>query len=282
MPTLNFRLFYFLIAVLLALSCSIRTAPVKSAGGKSVQDTTVLRVMSYNIHVCNPPSRPGVKDIDAIVAVIRQQNPDIVALQEVDVNTGRSGKVNQASKIAGQLNMHYFFGKAIDHDGGEYGVAILSKFPMTEKIVHRLPTKAGSGGEPRVLATARIALGSNRFIRFGATHLDAQRDAANRLLQISEINSIASKENLPFVLAGDFNASPGTEVIGYLDAQFKRTCDPCAFTFPEKEPGIAIDFIAYRPFQLFSVTRHEVIVETYASDHRPVMAVLRLHPGREE
>jgi endonuclease/exonuclease/phosphatase family metal-dependent hydrolase len=232
--------------------------------------------MSYNIHHCNPPSRPGIIDLDAIVQAISRQNPDIIALQEVDVNTGRSGKIHQASEIARKLHMHYFFGKAIDHDGGEYGVAILSKYPLTETSVLRLPTKEGSGGEPRVLATAKVALSNNHFIRFGATHLDAQREPENRLLQIKEINSIAARENLPFLLAGDFNATPKTEVIKNLDLQFKRTCDPCAFTFPEKDPDTVIDFIAFKPRPLFHVVSHQVIEETYASDHRPVMAVLSL------
>ena len=52
--------------------------------------------MSYNIHIGNPPSKPGIIDMKAIIKAIKIENPDLVALQEVDVNTNRSGKINQA------------------------------------------------------------------------------------------------------------------------------------------------------------------------------------------
>lgn len=237
-----------------------------------------LKVMSYNIHHSNPPSKPNIIDIDATVNVIEAEKPDILALQEVDVNTERSGAINQAQVIASKLRMHhYFFAKAIDHQGGEYGVAILSKFPLSETTVHRLPSKLGSGGEPRVLATANVTLPDGTVIRFGSTHLDAQSDPANRLLQIEKIAGIASDEKLPFIIAGDFNATSGSEVITILDNQFKRTCQICAPTIPATTPTKAIDFIAYRhPSNKFSVASHKVVNEAYASDHRPIVAVINI------
>ncbi|MFN2440183.1 MAG: hypothetical protein ABR503_13355 [Chitinophagaceae bacterium] len=51
-----------------------------------------LHILSYNIHHANPLSRPGIIDLQAIAQVIKQQTPDLVALQEVDVYTNRSGK----------------------------------------------------------------------------------------------------------------------------------------------------------------------------------------------
>src|SRR5690606_28018267 len=103
----------------------------------------------YNIHHANPPSKPALIDIDAIARAIKDQDPDLVALQEVDVNTQRSGKFNQAEEIARRLGMSFFFAKAIDHGGGDYGVAILSKFPMSETAIHSLPTEPNTKGEPR-------------------------------------------------------------------------------------------------------------------------------------
>lgn len=82
---------YSLILVLFSIiSCS------KSNSDSSVNDnndnTTSLRLMTYNIHHANPPSKTNVIDIDAIAEVIREQNVDLVALQEVDVHTIRSGQ----------------------------------------------------------------------------------------------------------------------------------------------------------------------------------------------
>ncbi|SDE74173.1 Metal-dependent hydrolase, endonuclease/exonuclease/phosphatase family [Pricia antarctica] len=233
-----------------------------------------LWIMAYNIHHANPPSTPDSIDIPAIVRTIRAQNPDILALQEIDANTKRSGRGNQADIIADSLGMNVFFGKSIDFEGGEYGVAILSKFPISEGTVYRLPTASGTNGEKRILATVKIALPNNRFIRFGSTHLDSQKENTNRLLQIREIQRIASEDGLPMIIAGDFNAPPSSEVITILDQGFKRTCDTCQPTIPVDHPEKTIDFIAFRPENSFKIINHKVINETYASDHLPIVALL--------
>ena len=231
-------------------------------------------MMSYNVHHCNPPSKPGLIDVDAIVNVIKAQQPDVVALQEIDVHTKRSGASNQAEEIGRKLGMNHYFGKAIDYEGGEYGVAILSRYPMSEAVVNRLPSKAETKGEPRVLATAKIMLPDGTAIRFGSTHLDAQKDPTNRKLQMEEIVKIASSEKLPFVLAGDFNCTPASEELQLLDRHFTRTCQSCEPTIPVNNPTRAIDFIAYAPVGKFRVLSHQVLPERYASDHLPVVAVI--------
>jgi len=233
-----------------------------------------LRVMTYNIHHANPPSKEDIIDVEAIIKTIKAEDPDLVALQEVDVNTQRSGKGNQAQLIGDALGMHVFFGKAINFEKGEYGVAILSKFPILDSKVYRLPTVEETNGEPRVLATIDIELPDGRPVRFGSTHLDAQKADTNRLLQIQKIVEIAEKVKMPFVVAGDFNATPGSAVIDILDNSLKRTCENCPPTIPAKAPEKAIDFIASKSDSNILVMEHRVIEQAYASDHLPVLAVL--------
>ena len=251
----------------------VMTGIVAAAQQKAPQ---ILKVMSYNIHHANPPSKPGFIDLDAIAAVIRSENPDLVALQEVDVNIGRSERLNQAAEIARRLGMEFVFGKAIDYDGGEYGLAILSKYPISDPVIHKLPTDSASKGEPRILLTAKVSLPKSREIRFGSTHLDSGTDPLNRNMQINAINRIGQKETLTFILAGDLNADAGTEVIRILDQQFKRTCEPCQPTFPVVNPQKAIDFIAVKSGTQVRVISHKVLKEQYASDHLPVVTVLEL------
>jgi endonuclease/exonuclease/phosphatase family metal-dependent hydrolase len=253
-------------------SCSTKTS---STASNSPEET--LRVMAYNIHHSNPPLKPGVIDIEAIANVIGSENPDLVALQEVDVNTTRSGAFNQAAEIASRLNMHCFFGKAIDYQGGAYGIAILSKYPLTETTVHRLPTQPDTNGEPRIMATTRVTLPDGTPIRFGSTHLDAQKQPVNRQLQIEEIVKIAAEEDLPFILAGDFNAVPDSEVINVLEKQFKLSCKNCPFTSSANNPVRTIDYIAFRdPSQKLRVVSHRVVNEKHASDHLPVVADFKI------
>jgi len=234
-----------------------------------------LKVMSYNIHIGNPPSKPKLIDLNSIVKTIKAENPDLLALQEVDVNTGRSGKINQAQIIAQKLGMNFFFAKAIDHDGGDYGVCILSKYPISDTKIHRLTTLKGTNGEPRVLATAKIQMENGSFIRFGSTHLDAQKESDNRAIQIKEINQIAEEENLPFIIAGDLNAEEKSSEIRQFDQKFTRTCQDCDPTFPVVNPKKTIDFIAFKKGNLFKTIKHKVVQEHYASDHLPVLATIK-------
>ena len=235
-----------------------------------------LRVLCYNIHYANPPSKPGFIDLDAIARVINEQNPDVVALQEVDVNIGRSGKINEAEILAEKTGMKsYFFAKAIDHDGGDYGVAILSKYEILESHNYPLPDDRSTNPEPRVLATARMKTPNGFEFVFASTHLEVRREE-NRLMQMEEIEKIANSSEIPMVIAGDFNAKPDSKAIEYLDKVFTRTCDPCPPTIPVINPNRAIDYIAFRPSDNFKLIEHKVIDETYASDHLPVFAVLEI------
>lgn len=266
------NLFFVIMTLLLTgVSCNNKLNPAKL----KIDSVTIL---SYNIHHANPPSKPGLIDINAIADVIKQQKADLVALQEVDVHTGRSGiTLDQANAIAKLTGMNAFFAKAIDYDGGEYGVAILSKFPMEDKTNIPLPTDDNTKGEHRTLATATIVLPGNKKIIFACTHLDAQHTDINRQLQIKKILGVLNQKKLPVIIAGDLNAEPASDVIQQLDNYFTRTCiKDCPFTIPETNPDKTIDYIAYKPSQIFSVVSHSVVKEVYASDHRPVKAVLQI------
>ena len=237
------------------------------------QEEQWLRIMSYNIHHANPPSKPGSIDLDAIARVITESKADIVALQEVDLNTKRSGKLNEAKLIAEKTGMRYHFFKAIDHDGGEYGLAILSKLPLKKLKLERLPQKVKA--EERILAMATIKTGKQKFI-FANTHLDASKDHANRNLQMQHILGHFRDEKLPVVLCGDLNSVAGSDAINLLDTAFKRTCiDNCAGTVPVETPRRTIDYIATKNWNWWLET-YDVIAETYASDHRPIIATFKI------
>ncbi|WP_316806250.1 endonuclease/exonuclease/phosphatase family protein [Pedobacter agri] len=266
-----FHHLYLLISISF-FACSPKVAVNKN-------NPNEIRVLSYNIHHANPPSKSkeGLIDIDAIAKVIASQSPDLVALQEVDVNTKRSGNINEAVLLATKLKMNFYFFKAIDHDGGDYGVAILSRYPLSDPQTYRLPNNQDPKAEPRILGMGTASLPDGRKIRFAATHLDAQRPEENRMMQVKEINRITESESLPLILAGDLNADPNSESIKIFDQQFVRSCEACGFTIPVINPRHTIDHIAYKKGNNFKVISHQVINETYASDHLPVLAVFQLN-----
>jgi endonuclease/exonuclease/phosphatase family metal-dependent hydrolase len=212
--------------------------------------------------------------MDAVAKVINNAQPDLVALQEIDVHTERSGtQVNQAKELGRLTGMYSFFAKTIDFQGGEYGIAILSKYPLIATQVLALPMDHNSGGEPRAVAAVVVEPVEGFKITFVSAHLDVQEE--NSALQIHAIVDYTQDMDAPVILAGDFNAEPGSYVVQALDKVFQRTCAGCPFTAPEINPIQTIDHISFTPKGAFDVVQHEVIKELYASDHLPVFAVLK-------
>jgi len=268
------KAFLLIPGIMLLLPIFAGTQQAASFYGDEILDAKkdVIRVMTYNVHHCNPPSVPGKIDVEAIAKVIREANPDLVALQEIDVFTNRSGKtLHEARELARLTGMYSFFGKAIDFQGGEYGIAILSKFPLVDSAVYALPMKEGIGGEPRALATVTVEVKKGKKVLFACSHLELKVD--NRLLQVQQIRSLLA-DKTDVIMAADFNDEPGSEAIRYMDDFLKRSCtENCPLTYPEIDPTKEIDMIFFTPAK-FKVKSHRVIKESYASDHLPVLTEL--------
>jgi len=234
-----------------------------------------LKIMTYNIHSCNPPSKAGVADVDAVAQAIKAANADIVFLQEVDKNTGRNNNYDdQAAEIGKKAGLNAQFFSARAQGKGFYGVAILSKYKIVETKAYLLPRKGIL--EQRVMGTAVIELTGKEQIMAAATHLQ-HNDADNRLDQIKEIVKVLKDEPLPVVLGGDFNEkTTAVDFFEVFDNAFTRTClgFDCPNTFPATNPSSMIDFLAFKPATAFTVSSHITINETYASDHLPVVSVL--------
>ncbi|TZF86025.1 endonuclease (plasmid) [Pedobacter sp. BS3] len=267
------------LTVILLLTCACNKAkeapkdPVKPPVNKGL----IVKVMSYNIHIGNPPSKPAnYRDLSAIASVINIEKPDLVALSEVDNKTQRSGvTVDQAKELGKLTGMYYFFTKAMDYQGGEYGDAVLSRFPILESTRYVLPT-TGSGFEPRSVAMITVEKEGRKF-HFAATHLDHTAEDANRILQANELVKIINQLSIPLIIAGDWNAQPSSQPIEILKQTLTPTCvNNCLLTFPATKPDRTIDYIMYKPLEKFKVLNLRTVNETYASDHLPLTAEIEL------
>ena len=242
-----------------------------------------LRVMTYNIYGARATSPANAADLDAIAEVIRRQNPDFVTLNEVDVFTNRTGKdVHQACDLAEKLGMEWHFSKAIDRDGGEYGDAVLSKYPILEKRSYRLPCAAEQPGEDRSLCVIRVQI-DGKDLYVASTHLDHLSGDASRLVQATEIRRIRDTElEGDLILCGDLNAIPSSNVIATMTSFLTNTGPIDQYTFPSDDPSRKIDYIMYAPIEHFGVQNCQVVSRgdqqvggVDASDHRPVLADIR-------
>jgi endonuclease/exonuclease/phosphatase family metal-dependent hydrolase len=242
-------------------------------------DPDVVRILSYNVkHGLGMDSQV---DLERIATVIRDLEPDVVTLQEIDSVTARTGLEDQAARLGELTGMKAIFGGFMDYRGGRYGMALLSRYPIVEWENHRLP----DGAEPRSALAARIELlrpgyGTAPQIVVVGIHLYAT--AAERQAQAARLVELFAAEEAPVVLAGDFNSIPDSKVIRLLEDEggWRRPAKQGqAFTFPSGIPEREIDFIMFRPGDRFTVREHSVVPETLASDHRPVLIELELLPA---
>ena len=232
--------------------------------------------MTYNVRHCNPPSKKGVIEVESIARVINDAKPDLIALQEIDRFTKRSGvQLDQAKELGRLTGMYSYFVKAINWDGGDYGVAILSRFKILDSIQLLLPMATGIAGEARAVAIIKVRI-KKKEILFASTHLDIVKE--HRVLQASAIVNYFTKSKTPVILSGDLNDLPESETLKIFSNDFHTTCNQlsCGKTFPQVNPTRTIDYIMYKPESHFKTLNHEVIPDEYASDHRPVIAVIEL------
>ncbi|TKC07908.1 endonuclease/exonuclease/phosphatase [Pedobacter polaris] len=266
---------YFFILPLLLLFTACSDKVTMPAHQTQTSGNNELKVLCYNIHHANPPSKEGLIDLDAIANVIKAENPDVVALQEIDRLTKRSGGIDEAKLLAQKTGMKYHFFRAIDHDGGEYGTMILSKHPFSDIKSISLPE--AFPGEDRILAYVTVKMPSGKTFILANTHLDAQRNNDTRTLQMKTILQELSAKREPIILCGDLNSVDTSEAIKLLDQQFKRTCIlNCPGTIPVINPTKTIDYIAIKN-ATWPVKSHIVIPETYASDHRPLVVTFQMN-----
>jgi len=232
----------------------------------------VLRILSFNIrHGEGMDSRI---DLTRIARVIAQADPDLVALQEVDRFCHRSGNRDMAKELGHMLEMEPRFGKFMDFEGGEYGMAVLSRLPITRTTRHPLP----DGAEPRCALEVRVRIdGFSTPISLVCIHNDWTEEKF-RILQIKALLDSLETPRAPIILAGDFNGETTDGSMRLLaGAEWRILNKNGEKTWPSDQPKVEIDFLVIRDIHPISVV-HQVIDQQVASDHRPILGLLTL-PG---
>ena len=149
---------------------------------------------------------------------------DVLALQEADMRTARTGGHHVAEELAAQLGMHWAheaagiprgvkpvkrqwwldFEEPIDlHDSGDTGVALLSRLPLKDVMRIDLPWHECKW-RPRLAMAATISVGSQDVRIFNA-HVDPHAAVDGQLAQLEAIAAKSEKTALPTIVLGDFN-----------------------------------------------------------------------------
>ncbi|WP_438483431.1 endonuclease/exonuclease/phosphatase family protein [Oleiharenicola lentus] len=243
-------------------------------------DVVALRVMTYNTHSCSGVD--GRVSPKRIARVIANSEPDIVALQELDLGKRRSRAEDQAALIASELEMQYVFCPTVTRDGEHYGHALLSRWPI--EVVKRafLPSAPGSWWpEPRSALWARVIIGARRVNIF-TTHLGLglqERQLQMQALMGEEwVGAVPPEEEI--IVCGDFNCTPGSKPYRLAasklrDIQKSMPGYSPLSTFTSLRPFTRIDHIFVSPAlvpQKITVPRNALT--RVASDHLPLVVDL--------
>jgi endonuclease/exonuclease/phosphatase family metal-dependent hydrolase len=211
-------------------------------------------VLVYNIHAGKDAK--GVDNLFRVGELIRSTATDVALLQEVDRGTTRSGKVDQPRVLAGLTGFHVAFGKTLDYQGGEYGIAVLSRWPISSDSLISLPVvpaqeRSGGSHEPRGALQVVIEIPGGQLVVLN-THIDASREDFYRRQEMARLLQLATHSigelRIPTILGGDLNAEPGSAVMEMLRASPLRDAWPeCGrgngLTFPAHQPVKRIDYL---------------------------------------
>ncbi|WP_217164139.1 endonuclease/exonuclease/phosphatase family protein [Streptomyces sp. AC512_CC834] len=255
-----------------------------------------LRIATYNIHAGT--GSDGVFDLDRQAAVLRALDADVIGLQEVDVHwSARSQGLDVAGELARRLGMRVSFAPIYSLDPAtagqprrEYGVAVLSRFPIRSATNHEI-TRLSTQDENPVPAPApgfgEVTLKVRGVpVQVFVTHLDYRADPAVRVAQVADTRRIMARERAEQpgarqVLLGDLNAEHSAPELRPLWKELRDAGPRNAGTYPAEAPVKRIDYVAVGK----GVRVHGAAVprEAAASDHRPVVAdvsLARRGPGR--
>lgn len=218
----------------------------------------ILKVGSFNIkHGHMAP------DMTHLAALIRGANLDIAGVQEVDINTARVGKRDTLKLLAEAAGYpHYTFVKSTDFGGGEYGTAILSRYPITSLQV--TPLYTSKGAEKRALGYATVNI-NGQTVHFFNTHLSL--DASDRTAEFEEL-AAAVRNTEGFILTGDFNTADTAAFspIGNYTLSNKGQYA----TFPELNSGID-EIVLHTHWRVLETG----MVATTLSDHNMLWAKIQ-------
>ncbi len=258
--TLLLLLLSFILASGLAGCAGLRLSPGE------------LRVVTWNIR--HGEGLDGRVDLERTMLVLDRLDADVLLLQEVDNGCARTGGVDQAGWLAERLELYAFFVPFMDYDGGEYGLAILTRNPPDDSSIIDLPPGTI---EPRRAARVTVRSLDGRQLTLINAHLDWLEDDSVRFAQLEVLLEHAKDIEDPVIIAGDLNDVPGSRVIARLSETFTpiEPADGSAgSTFPANAPDRRIDWMAIHPAVAIRTSGTHVIDEPVASDHRPVAAFL--------
>jgi endonuclease/exonuclease/phosphatase family metal-dependent hydrolase len=252
---------------------------------ESETESSALRILTYNVHSCR--CMDGKLSPHRIARVIAQYQPDIVALQELDVGKSRTEFIDQAHAISEYLEMEFHFHPTIHVEEERYGNAILTHLPLKLIKAGNLPLIANKPlFEPRGAIWVAVEV-NGLDVQIINTHFGFR--PVEHLAQVKALmgRDWLGSANLqqPLILCGDFNFFPNSVayqcVTEYLqDMQLQLEGHRPLKTFSGRFPSARIDHIfANAMVEVMNIRVPRTHLTRSASDHLPLIADLQFTPN---
>jgi endonuclease/exonuclease/phosphatase family metal-dependent hydrolase len=235
------------------------------------------RIVTYNVHRCVGNDRR--LDVARIAQVLAALEPDIVALQELDVGRARTGGVDQAHEIARRLDMACHFNAALTVEEERYGDAILTRFPERLVQVGPLPGHPGIRAlEPRGALWVEVVV-DGAPVQVINTHLGlVPKEQQIQARHLAGPGWLKHPHCFgPKILLGDFNATATSVVYrtflgGLTPARALAPIKTPTATFPSPLPVLRIDHLfVSAEIRVSDVFAPFAPLTRVASDHLPLV-----------
>lgn len=232
------------------------------------------RVIAYNIHGVD-----GVELADTIRSSPALRDANLLLLSEVHAH----GPCSDACVAAARLGMASAYAPGHDEDTGTEGVAILSRWPLTDVEVIELPYHDVVFNSARRVAVAATAMTIDGPVRVYAVHLDNRITPAARVAQLAPVLERTRIWPGPIVIGGDFNTSPFSWLGGVVPVPSRRQDDAvegavrsAGLTTPVTASGATSQWLEMRLDAIYTrgvaVRRFGVSRDVRISDHLPLWA----------
>jgi endonuclease/exonuclease/phosphatase family metal-dependent hydrolase len=259
--------------------------------GNAAQEPSVqLRVLSYNIHY--GVGMDAKKDLQRIADVINRLDPDIVGLQEV-ADSGMTATLSQLTGMSGVFgasteiepsNLYRLLEIPVPESQLFYGDAILSKHHFRYLGNLSIPSASSSRYEAMCIdVNVSGKNGEESLVRFITTHFDYLQTIGSKLareaaVEVIETAFVDDDSDIPYILTGDLNATPGSSPLKLLEEKGWVVDDAGKDlpTVPSVNPKKQIDYVLVRPEKRWRIVDVTVIDEKLASDHCPIMMTMEL------
>jgi endonuclease/exonuclease/phosphatase family metal-dependent hydrolase len=229
-----------------------------------------MRVVTYNIR--GGLGMDGRRCIERIAQALNEVRAEVICLQEAHRRLPWSGWEDQPQRLSHLTGMPVYFQGSWGIGGSGFGNCILTSLPV-QRFHHyplsRKPPAMLAWTEPRSLLEMECECAGGTITLFN-THWSLA--AGDRMLSAERIASLLQRIQTPYILAGDLNAAPSSPEVQTLRLKGQLSDAGAALdlpTYPAVDPCRRIDYLLYSSRLSLKSLR---VLDTQASDHRPVVA----------